>query len=253
MQQTNRCKFCGYKKKLIKAHIIPEGFYRQIRSEKNVLKILNNNKDFPKRSPIGIYDENILCKDCDGIFADWDNYAQTLLTNNPKDAIPKIKDEVIVGYEISQYKYDLLKLFFISLLWRASITNHDFFAKIDLGPFESIAKNHIERREPGSANDFSVILSKFELPKDTKAFILDPHLEKWDQINFYRIYLGIYVVYIKVDKRKTTGLFEKFMLKPNLPFCIIQRDILNSKELSLIHDIINVSKATTNNNKPDLK
>ena len=55
------CRGCNQDKKLVKAHIIPESFFRGLRGEKEPAKILSNRKDFyPKKSPIGIYDTEIL-------------------------------------------------------------------------------------------------------------------------------------------------------------------------------------------------
>ena len=74
------CKLCGENEKLIKAHIIPEGFFRPLRSGKMVPEIHSNIKGvFPKRSPIGIYDNTILCEKCDKYLGVWDGYAQKLL------------------------------------------------------------------------------------------------------------------------------------------------------------------------------
>ena len=39
-----------------------------------------------KRSPIGVYDPDILCAECDAIFAPWDDYAQKLLSPELADA-----------------------------------------------------------------------------------------------------------------------------------------------------------------------
>jgi hypothetical protein len=199
----------------------------------------NKAGEYPKRAPIGVYDTQILCKDCESIFGDWDNYAQDLLREEPKNSSPILNGSQVLGYEINSYNYDSLKLFFISISWRASVSAQPFYQRIHLGPYEEIAKNFIEQRDPGSENDFSVTLAKFDHPLGQT--ILDPHLERRNGVNYIRFYLGSYVAYIKTDKRKAPEPLLDFILKRNQPLIIIGRDLEQSKELPLIKKIVTVA------------
>jgi hypothetical protein len=53
-----KCKLCGVDKKLVKAHIIPEAFFKPLRSGKNA-PLLIRPGDYVKRAPIGVYDKTI--------------------------------------------------------------------------------------------------------------------------------------------------------------------------------------------------
>lgn len=231
------CQYCGEDRKLIKAHVIPEAFFRRLRDGQAPPRMLTNKEnEYPKRMPIGVYDNSILCEACETRFGVWDTYAQELLGMEPKGASRIAKEGVLAGYEVEDYRYDLLKLFFISLLWRASVSGHTFYSKVKLGPLEHIAKGFIERKDPGTPEDFSVTLAKFDhLLGET---ILDPHPEKKEGINYYRFYLGSYVAYIKADKREAPGLHVHLKMKPGEPLRIIMREMEHSKELPLIHDIV---------------
>lgn len=79
-------------------------------------------------------------------------------------------------------------------------------------------------------------LAKFEHPLGRS--ILDPHPEKWDGVNYYQFYLGSYVAYIKVDKRKAPEPSVDFTLKPVPPLYIICRNLEKSGELPLMQDIV---------------
>jgi hypothetical protein len=183
----------------------------------------NKAGEYPKRAPIGVYDTQILCKDCESIFGDWDNYAQDLLREEPKNSSPILNGSQVLGYEINSYNYDSLKLFFISISWRASVSAQPFYQRI----------------HPGSENDFSVTLAKFDHPLGQT--ILDPHLERRNGVNYIRFYLGSYVAYIKTDKRKAPEPLLDFILKRNQPLIIIGRDLEQSKELPLIKKIVTVA------------
>ena len=77
------CNLCLQDKKLIKAHIIPRAFFEYMRplESKNVpFDVLTNIEG--KRnsiSRIGIYDSNILCRECENLFQNYDDYGQNIL------------------------------------------------------------------------------------------------------------------------------------------------------------------------------
>jgi hypothetical protein len=227
------CRFCGLDKKLIKAHVIPEAFFRRLRDGQDPPRMLTSKEgEYPKRMPIGEYDPDMLCDDCERQFGEWDGYAQELLGEEPKDSSPIVVDGETVAYEIKEYNYRLLKLFFISLLWRASVSVRPFYARISVGTYEEAAKNLIEIRDPGSEYEFSVLIGKFDHP--IGKTILDPHRDRYDGVNYCRFYLGSYVVYIKTDQRRNPEPFPALIMKPGQPLYIIGRDILKSKELPVL-------------------
>ena len=230
------CKLCDEDKKLIKSHIIPKGFFKPLNLEnKSALLYTNTKGVHPKRSPIGFYDKNILCKECDAKLGIWDEYAQKLLLHdfNEDNAVynGKTKDH----YIIKNYDYHLLKLFFISLLWRASITSHKIFNRISTGPFEDKLKKLILSNSTGKEEDFPITLAKFS--DSNFKFIFDPHQDKFNSINYYRFYLTGFVAYIKVDKRVSIGLHKEFKIKKDRPIIIILRDFHKSKDGDVMKEV----------------
>lgn len=60
------CKLCNQNKKLVKAHIIPERFFKSIKISEKPLQIYAAKAGtYPKRSHIGLYDPHILCYECE--------------------------------------------------------------------------------------------------------------------------------------------------------------------------------------------
>jgi hypothetical protein len=230
------CKLCGENEKLIKAHIIPEGFFRPLRSGKTMPEIHSNIKGvFPKRSPIGIYDNTILCEKCDKYLGVWDAYAQKLLIQNFSEELAVQKGKTKAAYKIDKYDYTQLKLFFLSILWRASISSQPFYSKVQIGPHENILKEMIADGEPGEPFDYAVSLAKFSDPGVT--VMLDPHKKRFDGINYCQFYITGFVLYIKVDKREPPGFLKDLCLKRDPPFWIILRDLHKSKDGKIIKEI----------------
>jgi len=227
------CKLCGQKKGLIEAHIIPRSLYRPLHDGSGTPKLGSNKPGFyPKRSPTGIYDKELVCGDCEKIFSPWDDYANVLLLSDPIETNYITSGETKLAYQFQEVDYPKLKLFFVSLLWRAAVSKQEFFTRIQVGPFEQQLRQLLLNSDPGDPNTFAVSLAKFDDPLGT--VMLDPDRHKWFGINYCRFYLAGYVAYIKVDKRPPPQFIEDFVLVPNRPLVVILRNFRSSKELDLM-------------------
>lgn len=228
------CKGCNQNKKLVRAHIIPESFFRDLRGDENTLKLISNVKgEHTKKAPIGIYDKEILCRECEDKFQNLDDYAAKTLIGNTKIEVLK-KHNSLAGYKIPNIDYDLLKLFIISLLWRASISKQGFFSKVSLGPFEEQAKKLIWDESAGKKDEFSFVLAKFDGNGTISKTVLDPHQERWFGKRYYRFYIGSFILYVKCDSQATPEQWEKF-IPDNRDLLIISRGkIEKSKEFPVL-------------------
>lgn len=235
-EPKSRCRLCLKEKKFIKAHIIPEGFFRPLRSGSLAPEMHTNTPgSYPKRTQVGAYDSSILCLECDQKMAPWDGYAQEVLIHRFSEANEILLQGRTVARRIENFDYRRLKLFFISLLWRSSVSRHDFYKRISLGPFEDRLKTMILARDPGGSQDFAVILARFEDPEFTA--MLDPHPEKFDSVSFCRFYLTGFVAYIKVDQRPAPTFLADFCLRENAPLIILARSLRNSPDGLVMREI----------------
>lgn len=233
------CRGCGEDKKLIKSHAIPEAFFKSMISGGKPPQLMSDASGVhPKKSPIGVYDNGILCRDCEDKFQIMDDYAQNLLLKNEKEHEEIVHKNKVIGYEIKSINTSLLRQFFIGVLWRASISTHDYYKKVNLGSYEKIARELIWTSSPGDKDEFSFVLAKFS-DKTIGRIMLDPHRDRWHGINYYRFYMFGYIVYIKVDKQKTPNNFKKFNPDERGSLIMVGRDIYSSKELPVIVSIVN--------------
>lgn len=220
---------CLQDKKLIKAHIIPEGFFRLLRRENIAPEIHSNTPgSFPKRMQVGTYDSTILCSECDGKMAPWDDYGQQVLIRQFSEAVKISLQEKTVAWRIEKFDYRRLKLFFTSILWRASVSRQAFYKRISLGPFQDRLRTMILNEDPGDSQEFAVVLARFEDVEITA--MLDPHPEKYDGISFCRFYLSGFVAYIKVDKRPTPSFLKDLHLQEDWPLIVLARSFQNSPD-----------------------
>jgi hypothetical protein len=175
-----------------------------------------------KRVRIGIYDEGILCIDCEKLFQPWDDYAKQFLLSEPA-AEKHVSDELgkKLALFIKNIDYPKLKLFFLSVLWRASVSTHEFFRHVRLGPHEPTIGNMIKSNAPGDENDYSTFLYRFEEPI-ARRILISPYRHKFDGVNYYRLYAMGY--------QMTPEDLQLFTLKPEGTCWLLLTDFKSSKE-----------------------
>ncbi len=113
------CQLCKKKLELIRSHIIPEGFYKNLYDEKSRAWYASKSRDTKRKIQKG-YREYLLCKNCDGnIIGKYDKYAIEVIRDKKH-----IKEkEYINAFKWDGLDYNLFKLFHLSVLWRAHIAN----------------------------------------------------------------------------------------------------------------------------------
>ncbi|HRY52257.1 MAG TPA: hypothetical protein P5089_00180 [Candidatus Portnoybacteria bacterium] len=230
------CKFCLQDKKLVDAHIVPRCFFERQKGGELFLEVLCTNKSIRKsRSYIGLYDNSLVCYECEQKFSKFDDYGCKLLLSNldDKNFILSSAGEK-AGYQINSFDYDKLKLFFLSVLWRASNSERKEFAKINVGSYNEKLKEMIINKNPGNQDEFSIFLTKFIDPLGSRNF-MDPFSIKIDGINMCVFYFGGgYKAYIKVDKRPLSNLFNLFIIKKDRPAVVfIEKNFIESKEFQV--------------------
>jgi hypothetical protein len=229
------CALCGLNRKLIKAHAIPEAFFRELRIDGEIpLLVSGAQGQFPKKAPIGVYDEGILCEVCEPTFGRIDDYGiNVFLKDFSAHFKPLSQSGQTAGFESATADPSCLLQFLVSVLWRASISTHPFYSKVDLGPLEPLAR--LAANTPGFklSEAFDAILSRWKDANEDvpTTAILDPRREKWFGVNAYRLYLGETVAYVKVDAQPFTARMRAISLRSAPPVLVVVREMEKSKDL----------------------
>ena len=166
MGKRGICKYCGKETELIDAHIISKGFYKNYKEF--TYKALYSDDGTWKQKQNGISDNNILCTNCDNkILGKFEKEGYRVLREEvPKHAKHKSNPKGIL-YTLTgnDYDYNLLRKFFITILWRASISNEKDFEDINLGPYEDKALEILKGTKEYN-NLFRVMI--YKIPEDSK-------------------------------------------------------------------------------------
>jgi hypothetical protein len=237
------CKLCGADTRLVKAHIIPEAFYRDLKTQKDSpLHMLATDADeYVRRSQTGEYDSEIVCRVCEDLFQPYDDYAADLLINNRDTAFTRRRAFDRDVFTAKHFDYSKLKLFIVSVLWRGSESGRKFFARISLGPRASIAKQMIKDGNPGSRFEFSAVLSRWTVPPGASLppkLMANPYADRIDGVRTARLYLGSFVVDLSTERRPLPPPLIKAVISPMRPLVALGRDLMSSKDLRVFHDRI---------------
>jgi len=175
--KTGTCKLCLQEKPLLnKSHIIPDFMYRHgkiYHDDHSIHRISlekTTNSNYTKKGIqySGEYEGGILCKNCDGIIIkEYEDYAINFLFGK------NLKTEFIYtrgkgDLTVSNVDSGMLKLFFLSIFWRSSISSRSFFKHVKLPKeVEEKLRLMILNGSPGKKNDFPFI-PVYDFGKDPK-------------------------------------------------------------------------------------
>lgn len=153
-----KCKLCRETKKIVRSHIIPNSFYKDLFDEKNRMLIssFDGKKVNNKIQQTGEW-EWLLCEDCDSrLLGPWDDYGKQVFIDQDKIQIERFDHpRLIFPADIAKgLDYKKLKLFLISMLWRSGISQRPIFKQIDLGPHEEKLRQMILNENPGEETEY---------------------------------------------------------------------------------------------------
>lgn len=218
------CKLCLLEKDLLKrSHVIPDFLYKELYGDKHrLVNVKLDNLQQKKYQQTGIYEKDILCKECDNIvLGSLERYASNTIYNveSPKF---NVNIEEFAGDNIhlpftrfSGLDYANIKLFFLSILWRAHLSRDPFFKEVDLGNFyESKIRKMIFEHNPGDEDEFEVVLVslRFDGTRPTKSTISPVRIK--EGINtMYVFHINGVMYHFNVSPIGKEPMFEKGLIK----------------------------------------
>lgn len=214
------CKLCQNDvDKLVDSHIIAQSIHALSTRAKDLAKakILSSDlSQYPKKSPKGVYDK-LFCEGCEKIFQKWEDYALELFRKDYELPIPT----KFMYIKLDNYQYSKLKLFFISVLWKADVSGQHMYQGVDVGIKHREALRQMLLNEiPGDWQDYAVFIERFNSDKSYASIMRSPQKAKLGDIIFYIFYMAGFKIYIKFDSRKVPQRMAAFFLKDGQPLLI---------------------------------
>lgn len=233
-----QCKLCMQTKPLIEAHIIPKSFYAEN------TQLISDTIPYVKRRPIGTYDSNILCYQCDSlVLGKLDDFAKKILIDRKGIIKETVSNPAFPLQTLSYYRledkagYDMLNRFFISVLWRASVSTQDDFSSFSLGSYEQLAKRAILDKSYNFHANFSIALCL--LPNlEEPIHLFSPKRMRVEGINCYIAIIGFYKAIIRCDSRKLPLGLQAATISPNNDILMIEKDLIHLPEHNMLRGMI---------------
>ena len=212
MKVSNTCRLCLISSELQKSHIISDSIIRLLRDKTlgNRFYELHNKQnkiiqDGPK--------EYLLCNDCEQKIGRYEKYFKEAIHFSRHGIEIRHNQKCVI---INNLNYRKMKLFFLSLLWRMSISSLTEFENVCIGDNEETIRKMIVAEEPGKSSEYSVnaviplIKQKMQEGWSTTAFVSE------NQPTVYAIVIGGILYYISSACQNRNLLPEPFMSLPDL-------------------------------------
>ncbi len=234
------CQLCDKEKPLVRSHLVARCLLEPLKAGGHVSRYHGKLGVLPARTPTGEYDTEILCADCDSYFSPWENYSSRFLHKEAPRIEPNARRDF---YAIQQYDYASLKLCFLSILWRMSVSRRSIYVDIDLGPYEQLIRQMLLDKNPGLATEFPILLERYKNSIGA-ATMWGPVRIKHEGFNMFRLGLPGYRINIKVDKKPLRPDIQSSCISPNEPLKVIFCRMDQGKQNELLRSVFANESAT---------
>ena len=230
MQNAGKCKLCGKTEKLVKSHIVPKALHLDAQNGE-AMRIYQQDKPSGQQNSSGVYGR-FLCQCCEKSFSQYDNYGVNFVKKY-KDgtAGDPLCGSFQEGFTVD-VDYATLKLWVMSMLWRADASDHELYKRVNLREkWRNTLAESIRSRTPGCRDYFAVTATLFDEGAVGRCSMADPHPEKHSGVNYYRFYIyDGFTFLVKVDRRKQPKELEPLSLSVGKPFAVMRRKFSKGEE-----------------------
>jgi hypothetical protein len=163
------------------------------------------------------YDKSVLCADCDNvILGRLEDYAhEVLYKGSPGIVVLRGKTADGISHRTIQgLNYKKIKLFFLSILWRAHISKNVFFSKIDLGNDAETLRKILFENLDVDESDYKVAKAGLRFNEnDLVKIVINPRLIETEGMRFCVFVINGFVYFFNLTKQNIMPAFENWFLK----------------------------------------
>jgi hypothetical protein len=238
-----RCRLClDESSQLCNSHIIPELCFDPLYDpEKRNFIELNISTGRVRKHQKG-FRERLLCANCESVINNYEKHARRLFV----DPLPTPRSGSKMLFDYPQIDYSLIRLYAMSLAWRASVSSLDIFNLVDLGPHEELFRKHLLGGIAPEANRFPCAIFRIvESGEHFIDFMTNPTYAKLEGHRYYRFVVRGFLFFVFASQGIPKDM-EPLMLAPDKPVFVMNTDFHSHKFLS------SVWNAGRNLNLPDL-
>lgn len=207
------CRFCANDADIRNSHIIPEFVYRPLYDSKH--RALTLPADAPSGYLQKGYRAPLLCERCEQFFNEhFEKPFKEIFFDKP--LLPKIAFRK--RYKVNVRNYPAVKLFLLSVLWRAGVCDQAPFERVVLGDHEIILKEMLRKQRPGGAENYP-IFAFLGLVPDSRAvapFVIQPY--RMGEVDGFDVYVFVFagcLWHFVMSAADVPETFAKIVLQPD--------------------------------------
>jgi hypothetical protein len=194
------CKLCEKDRPLVDAHVVPKAFWAIPQNGEEPPRLMSNTKgEWPKRIRRGIYDNTILCAQCDGLLGKLHQHAAETLLRSRTNTITDPRGKPLARQYLTADPLRITR-FIASVAWRASISSHPVYHRVRLGPYEERVRQLL-LRDDAKMGEVEAFLGEFD-QDDVPP--LDPHCIRIEGARFWLIYAKRWTSGVRQNSWPTT-------------------------------------------------
>ncbi len=204
------CKLCLVEAKLCRSHIIPEFAHKTLYDSKHRFRSIYDAKGGKIKWEQKGFREKLLCQRCETALSVYERYAarifQLPMVRSPGDSANRI--------HLTKLDYHKLKLFLLSVLWRAGVSELRFHSHVNLGIHEERLRSMVHEGNPGDSTDYGTVL--FSLMHEGEAlpdFFVEPMPARIQNHNSYLFTYGGFVFVYFISNHNLHAGLRACMLK----------------------------------------
>ncbi len=240
------CALCKKDSQLQRSHVIPEFFFAPLYDEKhrfNLLTVVPGERDLIQQKGAR---ESLLCLDCERRLSRFERYA-SLVLNGGAPGVEAQRDGAFIRVRGIDYKK--LKIFFLSLIWRAGVASDPFFEKVRLGHHEDKMRRMILVEDAGPFDLYPCVIFGVTMePGVVPGLMIQPCREKmWGHTTYHLVLPGIKLVYF-VSSHRLGSIEREFFLKEDGSLVF---DVRSAAELPALRNFM--SKFQAQGRRPRLE
>ena len=200
------CALCSREgRNLIHSHIIPRFLF------KPMARLAPGTPEcfglgLPRLRP-GQPKEPLLCVSCEKKFSLGERYASRRLRDFNSIAL----NTRAAGIRADGLNYEVLRIFFLSVMWRASVASHPLFDRVRLGRYEVEMLDILRASDPGPPYRFPVLMYLIEEDDFVRHALVTPPLRfRIDNaIAHEMVAHGVGITWITGGRGWTPGIQER--------------------------------------------
>jgi hypothetical protein len=229
-------RLCLKPAKLMNSHIFPEFVFRPLYDTMHRFRSARIDEAEWEWEQKG-YREPMLCANCEQQFSRYEKYAcETFFKKSLPAPISRGRSKV---FELGRLDYKLMKLFLLSLLWRAGTTKHDYCKHVELGKHTEQLRQMLFAESPGRPEEYACFVCTVKLDGVVFNFFIEPTPCRVSGHKAYRFVFGGFLFFFFVSSHQLPPAFRSCALQADGNFRILDSELADHP---FLRDVFNRAK-----------